>query len=131
MKIDFTISQEPGSWISYHPTAELEGDINISFQDGFVFRQTGVLIIELWKVITNWLKFPCIDLYKYDSMDFDETVFSFDKDGNMYLFSSENQEIANVTSVSEDELIAGFKDFQNNFYCFIKEKFNEDLNQVK
>ncbi len=130
MNIEFTISHEPSSWVSYHPTAELEGEIQISFKDGFVFKQTGVLVIELWKIITSWIIHPDEESYKYDSMDFDEAVFSFERDEDMYYFSSDNQELANITAISKDELLAGFKNFQELFYRFIKDKYNKDLNLI-
>jgi len=122
MKINFSVDEFPNDLSeSYSLMAYTEGTLKISVDEEILFKESGILLIELFTSLHKWLNtlddYNQLDFY-YESMDFEEKpILAFD-----YIQDLDKYEIKSVWSYSKayvtleeitNACIIFFNDLQN------------------
>lgn len=130
ISIKFEIEEFPSDRSqSYSMVAGVEGTLSIVNDKAVIFKESGILLLELSQSLKSWLdKVDAgddVDFY-YTSMDFEEEpILAFAYSPSKRLYEIDSVWIRSQSFVSQGELVESSKHFLHDLNLTIQEKLGK------
>ncbi|MEP4888934.1 MAG: hypothetical protein ABJV04_02815 [Aliiglaciecola sp.] len=72
-KLEFEIIEKPNFPITSKALSETEGRLLVSVGKDIVFDEEDILLAEFYLALTVWVSQGCLNNFKYDSMDYEDS----------------------------------------------------------